>query len=195
MGGAAGARVDAAMLAQNLTASVLKDLRTLSFNLGYAKNELEKQLMLNVQSNQVVCSRPGGKDLMPGSAFLAEVRKSLHKEKVPILAIGAGQNNFRALLTKKKARRFKLKALNDIYTFFVVGEKRINGRHDMQVSVDSQHALHIVPKKKKNFTRLLIKDAFHSSYVLTVPVPKDKAILCHPTALGAVVNFAKTIFK
>lgn len=191
--GAPGARVDAAMLSHYLTDPVLHDLRRLSLALGCPKNDLEKQLMAYVQTNQAVCLCPGGKDLMEGSAFLYEVKKLLPDEQVPILAIGGGQTDFSALLTNRGRHRFK--ALNDIYTFFVVGEKYIDRYHDMQIPLYSQHALNILPKSKKKFKRVLIKDAFHSGHVWTIPVPKSKAMLSHPRVLHTVIKFAKSILK
>ncbi|WP_419241292.1 esterase/lipase family protein [Cardinium endosymbiont of Nabis limbatus] len=195
--GAPGARVDPAVLSQHLTDSVVDDIRMLAVGLGYAENELEKQLMVNVENNQSVCLFPGGKDLMPGSDFLAEVKKNLFDEKVPILAIGGGQGNFEALLPKGSGHCFK--ALNALYTFFVVGEAYPNNSyHDMQVPLFSQHAFGILSeskKSKKNFTRFFIKDAFHSAYVWNIPVPKSKAILAHPKALRSVIKFAKRRLK
>ncbi|MGI2257003.1 esterase/lipase family protein [Candidatus Cardinium hertigii] len=189
--GVPGARVDAEMLSHHLTVPVLNDLRKLSLDLGYSKTDLEKQLILNVQDNQAVCLFPGGKDLIAGSAFLHEVKKSLPNVSIPILAIGGGQTDFSALLTKRKRHRFK--ALNDMYTFFVVGKK--HQYHDMQIPLYSQHALNMLPKTKCNFKRILIKDAFHSTHVLEIPVPNYKAMLEHPSVLHAVVQFAKTIVK
>ncbi|WP_250237593.1 esterase/lipase family protein [Cardinium endosymbiont of Oedothorax gibbosus] len=191
--GAPGARVDATILSQHLTDPILHDLRMLSLALGYPKTGLEEQLMLNAEVNQTVCLCPGGKDLMEGSAFLCEVQKCLASEKVPILAVGGGQNDFRSLLTRKGTHRFK--ALNNIYTFFVVGENHPNSRHDMQLPLYSQHALHIISKGKKNFKSVLIKDAFHSTHVWKIPVPKSKAILAHPLALHTVIKFTKSIFQ
>lgn len=191
--GVPGARVDATMLSQHLTHPILHDLHTLALTLGYPETHLEEQLMLNVQTNQAVCLCPGGKDLMEGSAFLCEVKKSLLDIEVPILAIGGRQSDFGSLLAKQGTHRFK--ALNNIYTFFVVGEGHPNSHHDMQLPLYSQHALHIVPKRERNFKRVLIKDAFHSTHVLTMPVPESKAMLSHPRALHTVVKFAKSIFK
>ncbi|WP_243517027.1 MULTISPECIES: alpha/beta hydrolase [unclassified Candidatus Cardinium] len=191
--GAPGARVDAAMLSAHLTNPVLADLRRLSLTLGYPEHALEEQLMFNIQSNQAVCVYPGGKDLMAGSVFLNELQALLRDEKIPILAIGGGQSDLRALLKKKSTHRFK--ALHDMYTFFVVGEKYFTCHHDMQLPLDSQHALHVLCKKKKNFKRVFIKDAFHSSHVLAIPVPKSKNILSHPRVLDAITKFAKNLFK
>ncbi|CDG49537.1 lipase family alpha/beta hydrolase [Cardinium endosymbiont of Bemisia tabaci] len=191
--GVPGARVDAEMLAHHLTVPVLNDLRELSLDLGYAQTDLEKQLILNVQDNQSVCLFPGGKDLIEGSAFLREVKKSLPNVPIPILAIGGGQTDFSALLTSRK--RYRFKALNDMYTFFVVGKKHLNQYHDMQIPLYSQHAFNMLPKAKCNFKRVLIKDAFHSTHVLKIPVPKYKSMLEHPAVLHAVIQFAKTIVK
>ncbi|CCM10554.1 exported protein of unknown function [Cardinium endosymbiont cEper1 of Encarsia pergandiella] len=189
--GIPGARVDSEMLSHHLTVPVLNDLRKLSVDLGYAETDLEKKLILNVQVNQAVCLCPGAKDLIEGSAFLSEVKQSLPNVPVPILAIGGGQTDFSALLTKRKRHRFK--ALNDMYTFFVVGKKHLNQYHDMQIPLYSQHALNMLPKSKYNFKRILIKDAFHSTHVLDLPVPKYKAMLEHPSVLHAVIQFAKII--
>ena len=192
--GAPGARVNPEMLSQHLTDPVLEDLRRLSLSLGCPDTPLEEQFMLDVQTNQAICLRPGGKDLMVGSEFLCEVAQRLLEEQTSILAIGGGQSDFGALLPEKGSYRFK--ALNSLYTFFVVGEEYPNNRnHDMQVPLYSQHALHIVPKGKKNFKRILIKDAFHGTHVWTIPVPESKAILLHPDALDEVIRFAKNIFK
>ncbi len=190
--GAPGARVDTAMLMKGLKGPVLSDLRKLSLSLGYAKTTLEKQLMLSVAANQSVCLCPGGKDLIEHSPFLFQVGEWISNEKKPILAIGGGGGDFRALLPGKKTH--KLEHLNKIYTFWVVGEKGLD-KHDMQVPLYSQHAVHIAPKSMKNFQRVFIKDAFHSSHVWTVPVPKSKAVLAHPRVLNSIIKFAKSILK
>ncbi|AXI24327.1 cholesterol acyltransferase/Alpha/beta hydrolase family [Cardinium endosymbiont of Sogatella furcifera] len=193
--GVPGARVDAAMLAHHLNKPILDDLSTLSLSLGHPKTYLEEQLMANVQANQAVCLCPGGKDLMEDSDWLSEVKTSLRDETLDILAIGGGQSDFRALLNKKGAFRFK--DLNNIYTFFVVGTKypNLTDHHDMQIPLYSQHALNIVPKVNKKFKRVLIKDAFHSTHVLGIPVPRNKAMLSHPHVLYSVIRFAKRVLK
>ncbi|WP_342265403.1 alpha/beta hydrolase [Cardinium endosymbiont of Philonthus spinipes] len=187
--GVAGARVDAEMLSQHLTDPVLEDLRMLSLSLGFDETHFQKQIGLNVQVNQEVCRSPAGRDLIEGSGFLGKVKAWLPHEQLPILAIGGGGSDFRDLLHKKKKHRFK--ALNSIYTFFVVGKPY--GHHDMQVSLDSQHAVNLVSESKKNFRREFIKDAFHSTHVLGLPVPKSKAMLSHPRVLYKIKKFAKRI--
>ncbi|MGI2298833.1 esterase/lipase family protein [Candidatus Cardinium hertigii] len=191
--GVPGARVDAEMLSHHLSVPVLNDLRKLSLDLGYPETDLEKRLILTIQDNQALCLCPGGKDLIEGSAFLCKVKKSLPNVSVPILAIGGGQTDFSTLLTNRRRHRFK--ALNDMYTFFVVGEKQLNQYHDMQIPLYSQHALNMLPKSKCNFKRVLIKDAFHSTHVLAIPVPKYKAILEHPCVFHAVIQFVKPILS
>lgn len=189
--GAPGARVDSKMLAQHLTDPVLNDLCRLSRSLGYPADTLTTQLMLQVQQNQNICCFPGGQDLMEGSAFLCQVKAWLYGEKVAILAIGGGQGDFRALLPKKD--KYSFKTLNSMYTFLVVGQTSLTTTHDMWIPLYSQHALNILPKGKKNFKRVLIKDAFHSTHVWAIPIPPSKAILTHPRVLNVIVKFAKKV--
>lgn len=191
--GAPGARVDLNMLRKHLTDAVLQDLRKLSLTFHYPDTKLEGQLKQQVQTNQYMCLLPGAKDLIQGSPFLKDVKESLPTQTIPILAIGGGQSDFGALVTKKKFHSFK--ALNNMYNFFVAGQTNCNTYHDMQLPLYSQHAHNIIATKKKTFQRIFIKDAFHSSHVLAIPVPKSKNILEHPRVLQAVIKFTKNIFK
>ncbi len=191
--GAPGARVNEEMLTIHLTDDVLNDLHTLSVSLGYSADTLEKQLMFEVQRNQSMCMFPGAKDLIAGSDFLCATQKMLINEKVPILSIGGGQNNFRSLLPNK-SNKHSFKALNNMYSLFTVGKDHPNKNHDMWIPLYSQHALNIVPQNNKKFERVFIKGVFHSTHVWSIiPVPQHQAILSHPRVLDTIVKFIKKV--
>lgn len=193
--GAPGARVNEKMLSEHLTDDVLSDLRTLSTDLGYPANTLEKQLMLEIQRNQSICIFPGAKDLIAGSDFLCEVQKMLTNEKVSILSIGGGQNDFRSLIPNK-SNKHSFKALNNMYSFFTVGEDHANKNHDMWIPLYSQHALNILPQNKENFKKVFIKDVFHSAHVWSIiPVPQHKDMLSHPLVLDTIIKYIKKEFS
>lgn len=192
--GVPGTRVDTEMLSQYLTGPVLRDLQVLSLSLGHPADTLAGQFMVEVQTNQNMCRFPGAKDLKVGSNFLSEVQKMLPYEKTAILSIGGGKSDFRSLIQNKKVKH-SFNALNSMYTLFIAGETRLNRSHDMMVPLYSQHALNIVPKGKKNFKRVFIKDVFHSTRVLTIlDVPKGSAMLAHPRVLRRVIQFSQNVF-
>ncbi|ROT47396.1 esterase/lipase family protein [Candidatus Cardinium hertigii] len=188
--GSPGGRVNEKMLLEHLTDPVLNDLRMLSLSLGYPADTLTEQLKLEIKNHQSILHFPGAKDLLVDSTFLCEIKKTLPHTKVPILAIGGGQDDFRALVPKKIPHSFK--ALNSMYTWLIVGEAKCNRSHDMYIPLYSQLALNIVPKNKKNFKRIFIKDVFHSRKVWTiVTVPPYRNILSNPRVLHAIIKFTK----
>ncbi|TDG93265.1 esterase/lipase family protein [Cardinium endosymbiont of Culicoides punctatus] len=190
--GAPGARVDRKMLAKHLTNDVLTDLRTLSTELGCPATQLEEKLMLEITKNQGICMFPGAKDLIVGSDFLCATQKMLANEELPILFIGAEQNDFGALLSNN-VNKYSFQALNNMYSFFIVGDGHVNTSHDMQVPLYSQHALNIAPNKK-NFKKVFVKGVFHSPYILGIRVPKGKAMLSNDSVLDQIIEFTKTAF-
>lgn len=194
--GAPGARVDEKMLSENLTDAVEADLQQLSTHLGHPTDALKTRLVLEIQNNQMMCQYPGAKDLIIGSPFLSNVQQMLPQEPVAILAIAGGQSDFGALFAPKGVSH-SFEALNQLYAFFTTGNKRgVNASHDMWIPCASQLAQTIVKKRKKNFQRLCIKDAFHSAQVWgIIPVPKQKNILTHPQVFKAITQFAKKQFS
>ncbi|HLP34596.1 MAG TPA: hypothetical protein VK133_01220 [Amoebophilaceae bacterium] len=190
--GVPGARVDEKMLSEHLTDAVETDLQILSTSLGHPADELKERLVLEIRTNQMICQYPGAQDLIIGSPFLSNVQQMLPKEPVAILAIAGGQSDFGALLAPKRVRH-SFKALNQLYAFFTTGHKRrVNTSHDMWIPCDSQLAKTIVIKRKRNFQRLLIEDAFHSAQVWSmIPVHEHKNILTHPRVFKAIAQFAK----
>ncbi len=190
--GAPGARVDERMLSEHLTDAVEKDLQILSTHLGHPADALKERLVLEIRTNQMMCQYPGAQDLVIGSPLLSNVQQMLPKEPVAILAIAGGQSDFGALLAPKRVRH-SFKDLNQLYAFFTTGHKcRVNTSHDMWIPCDSQLAKTIVIKRKKNFQRLLIKDACHSAQVWgMIPVPEQKNILTHPRVFETIAQFAK----
>ena len=194
--GAPGTRVNQDLLTTQLTPEVLSDLRILSEQLGHPADKLEKQFILEVNNNQMICLLPGAKDMLDGSPLLSEIKQMLPQEETDMLFVAGGQSDWGALVPKP-AKRLKLPALNKMYKFLAVGEgSPKDDIHDMKVPRYSQHAKQILSRRKKNLQRVFVKDAFHDTHVLTViPVPRHKDILSHPRTIKAVIRFAKKNFN
>lgn len=146
--------------------------------------------------NQSARAMPGISDLMPSSEFLSKVKQALAHEIIPILAVGAGQGDFGALLDQDIQP--PLKALNDMYATVIVGKRYHTKEHDMFVPLDSQHGLNVFPKEGKHIKRLFIKDASHNGLALNrypMSINKGKSILEHEEMFNQVITFAKDILK
>lgn len=192
--GAPGARVDSKMLSEHLTPAVKKDLQTLSVGLNYAPDLLTTHLKEFIQQNQTVRSFPGADDLTVGSRWMQQVATTLPYTQLPMLCIGGGQGDFGSFLLNNK-KKYSFKALNNMYRSFVVGKAGLNHIHDMWIPLYSQHALNIMPKHNKNFSRIFIKDAYHSSSIWGILVsPTNKVVPTHPQVLHSTIQFIKRVF-
>ncbi|MEF2228854.1 MAG: alpha/beta hydrolase [Candidatus Cardinium sp.] len=130
-------------------------------------------------------NQPGVKDLIPGSQFLTEISKNLHKPGIPIRAIGGTSS------TNMEIPDLGLDLnLNPdtILTNLIVDSNDPEQRHDMVVPLSSQLASNI-SKDNKNFKCVVIQDAPHDACLVEFCSPGTKAILEHPQMFEAIKEF------
>ncbi|MGI2298874.1 esterase/lipase family protein [Candidatus Cardinium hertigii] len=184
------------------TPPVLNDMYKLSDSMGQPTNWIEQELVRRLENLVVAEFIAGCYDLKPGSIFLNSIKDALPEEEVPILAIGGGASDFKIFLPKETSHETShdFKHLNSAWTKIIVGETDLNetdfdlidNKHDMIVPLYSQLAWHIT--NKENFKRKIIEDAPHDELLKEFPIEAFKNILCHPTMVKEVIQFAKDIF-
>ncbi|CDG49963.1 esterase/lipase family protein [Cardinium endosymbiont of Bemisia tabaci] len=190
-----------ALYLEYFTLPVLNDMCTLSYSMGQPTNWIEQELVCRLENLVVSEVIAGCYDLKPGSIFLNSIQDTLSEEEVPILAIGGGLSDFKIFLPKESSYEssYDFKHLNSAWTKIIVGETDlgetdldVKDKHDMIVPLYSQLAWHIT--NKGNFKRKIIEDALHSKILNESPIEETKSILCHPTMVKEVIQFAKDIF-
>ncbi|WP_342265540.1 alpha/beta hydrolase [Cardinium endosymbiont of Philonthus spinipes] len=176
-------------------APVLDDMRKFSTSLGQDSDWAEKYFESTLEKYQVAAFSDGCKDLTPGSDFLGWVKNTLPNAKIPILAIGGEQSDFRIFLPQKSKDNFK--ALRKAWTELITGKTHHSNKkekkHDMVVRLSSQLAWNIPLDRNSNFTEVSIPDALHDEILPLPPISQSKNILVHPVMIQEVIAFSNQV--